>query len=69
MWTNGMSWPYQSAFQQATFQNWTFNGVVAGHKKSVSNFTYVEVEKAGHMVPHDQPAFALEMLKDLLDIE
>jgi len=65
-WTNGLSWPGQSAFNNAPLTNWTVNGQVAGHVKTAKGFTLIEVENAGHMVPMDQPENALDMVKRIL---
>jgi len=67
MWTSGMKWPGQTKFNNLPLQDWTYNGDVAGHVKSYQGFTWLEVEDAGHMVPHDQPAVALQMLNLFLN--
>eukprot|EP01118_Nematostelium_gracile_P004704 TRINITY_DN15631_c0_g1_i1.p1 TRINITY_DN15631_c0_g1~~TRINITY_DN15631_c0_g1_i1.p1 ORF type:complete len:443 (+),score=123.28 TRINITY_DN15631_c0_g1_i1:46-1329(+) len=63
MWTNSMSWPGQSAFQAAQMKPWLVNGVAAGQAKSAQGLTFVRVYQAGHMVPHDQPKNALDLLR------
>jgi len=65
-WTNAMEWPGQQAFQQAPENNWTVNGNVAGVSKSAQGFTFLEVYNAGHMVPMNQPAVALDMVKTFI---
>ncbi len=37
-----------------------------GTAQSFQNFTWLEVANAGHMVPMDQPANALDMLRKFL---
>jgi carboxypeptidase C (cathepsin A) len=65
-WLSVMKWPGQDAFNQANYSDWKVNNAVAGHFKAVQGLTWLEVEKAGHMVPHDQPAAASNMLQHLL---
>jgi len=66
MWTSQMAWPGQTQFNNAPLNDWTVNGQVAGHAKTYNGFTFLEVENAGHMVPHDQPAVALAMLNQFM---
>jgi len=66
MWTLAMEWPYSSQYASAPLQPWQLNGVNVGNIKTFANFTFIEVEQAGHMVPHDQPAVALAILEILL---
>jgi len=61
VWVEEMTWPGQAAFNQTTYQNWNVNGKLAGHVRTTQGFTWLEVEQAGHMVPHDQPLNALDM--------
>jgi carboxypeptidase C (cathepsin A) len=42
-------------------------GSKAGLARSASNFTFLQVYAAGHMVPMDQPARALSMLETFLN--
>ena len=62
-WTSAMNWPGKSQFNAKNFTDWNFNGKKVGASRSYSNFTFLEVENAGHMVPHDQPEVALEMVR------
>jgi carboxypeptidase C (cathepsin A) len=61
-----MVWPGQAAFNNAPYKDWTVNSTLAGHVKAANGLTWLEVEQAGHMVPHDQPANALDMLTRFL---
>lgn len=40
---------------KAPFKDWNVNGRLAGSVKSAAGLTFIEVEKAGHMVPFNQP--------------
>lgn len=61
-----MSWDGQTGFNQATNVTWNSNSQVAGSSRTYKNLTYLVVNNAGHMVPHDQPANALDMLNRFL---
>jgi len=58
MWTDQLEWSGQSEFQNL---NYTILGN-NGEYKTYQNFTFYKVFNAGHMVPMDQPATALDML-------
>jgi len=57
---------HKGAFNQAPFLPWTVSdrqaGVVRSAGEGAGNVTYLTVFEAGHMVPHDQPEAALDML-------
>ena len=46
--------------------NWKVNGVEAGRERSVGPFSFLQIHKAGHMVPSDQPAHAMIMVENFL---
>jgi len=66
-WTTSMPWSGQSAFDAAPLAPWTVDGQTVAYVKHTTNFTYVEVVGAGHMVPHDQPQTALAILGHVID--
>jgi len=66
MWADGMKWSGQQKFASAPMKTWTINGVAAGKSKTYNGFTFVRVFQAGHMVPHDQPANALQILQNII---
>lgn len=39
---------------------------VAGYARSAGNFTFLMVRSAGHIVPHDQPERALDIMDRVL---
>lgn len=41
---------------------WNIGGEVAGYVKEAGNLVEVMVRNAGHMVPTDQPSWALDMI-------
>jgi carboxypeptidase C (cathepsin A) len=67
-WTYALPWSGQTQFQAAPYQPWTAAGASgpSGYVKNSGNFTFLEVLLAGHMVPMDQPAAALDMLNRFL---
>jgi serine carboxypeptidase-like clade 4 len=66
MWVNAMKWDGQSKFQAAPTKPWKMNGNAVGTFKNYDLLTFVRVYQAGHMVPHDQPAAALDILKKIV---
>jgi len=67
LWTTQMPWSGQQQFNNANYTDWHVDGKVAGHAKTAKNLTFLKVENAGHMVPMDQPANSLDMLKRFLN--
>jgi len=63
---NTMKWPGQTGFNAARNMTWNVDGKAAGTARTYGNLTYLVVDNAGHMVPHDQPAPALDMLMRFL---
>lgn len=65
-WTLAMEWPHKADFNAAEDAPYLVNGTQAGRLRSAAGFHFMQVYKAGHMVPMDQPAAALAMLNDFL---
>jgi len=64
---NAMPWSGQNGFNKATNGTWTGpNGQPAGNFRTYENLNYVVVYNAGHMVPHDQPENALDLLNHII---
>jgi len=42
------------------------NGTVVGYNKSAGNLEFKTINKAGHMVPMDQPQSAWQMVTDFI---
>ncbi|GME84983.1 unnamed protein product [Ambrosiozyma monospora] len=63
-WSQALEWSQAESFQGAEFTNWysSIDGAYAGQAKSNGLFTFLRVFDAGHMVPHDQPSNALDMV-------
>ncbi|CAG9791158.1 unnamed protein product [Diatraea saccharalis] len=45
---------------------WRVDGEIAGYFKKAGNLTEVLVRNAGHMVPHDQPKWALNLINNFI---
>jgi len=65
VWTAALPWPHQQDFNNAPNTTWHVNGVEAGSSISADLLTFLRVKDAGHMVPMDQSAAALDMLSRL----
>jgi cathepsin A (carboxypeptidase C) len=61
-WTLAMDWPHKVSFNEAKDADWQVDGKAAGRLRTSNGFSFLQVFQAGHMVPMDQPAAALEML-------
>ena len=58
-WQNGAVRP---SWQEARRSKWHVGDELAGYAKSVGNLTVALVRNAGHMVPHDQPLWAFDLI-------
>lgn len=52
-------------FKNASRCIWKVDGIVAGYAKTAGNLTEVLVRDAGHMVPTDQPKWAMDLINRL----
>jgi len=66
IWLEGMKWTGRDHFNKERMKTWKISGVAAGQAKTYQGLTFVRVFQAGHMVPHDQPVSALQILKNLV---
>ncbi|KAI0772250.1 serine carboxypeptidase [Irpex lacteus] len=64
-----LEWTGADAFRASTAKEWTVDGEVAGLTRSAGKLTFVTVDGAGHMVPHDKPKEALELVRRWLAVE
>lgn len=63
-WIGELNWSGQVGFYNAPLQNWIYNnGSAVGLAKNYENFTFVIVNKAGHMVPMDQLGPSIELVR------
>lgn len=62
-WIYSLNWSKTAEFLKTPKANWVVNQTVVGTVKQLNPLTFVFVKKAGHMVPTDQPANALNMVR------
>jgi cathepsin A (carboxypeptidase C) len=73
-WVQALDWPHKAEFNAAAKKPYIvagkavgkMDGKEVGELQSFSNFHFLRVYQAGHMVPLNQPEAALGMLNDLL---
>jgi len=68
-WVRAMPWDGQTSMDTKidTLTNWMVDGQVAGQYATEGVLTFLAVDNAGHMVPMDQPANALQMISTFLN--
>eukprot|EP00927_Polykrikos_kofoidii_P069500 TRINITY_DN6500_c0_g1_i1.p1 TRINITY_DN6500_c0_g1~~TRINITY_DN6500_c0_g1_i1.p1 ORF type:complete len:603 (-),score=53.94 TRINITY_DN6500_c0_g1_i1:38-1771(-) len=65
-WTLSMKWPHQDRFTASSDEPLLLDGSMVGRVRTTANLSFVQVFGAGHMVPSDQPATALNMFETFL---
>ncbi|XP_052871914.1 venom serine carboxypeptidase [Anopheles cruzii] len=60
-----LSFPGRDEYRKAPRHIWRVDGDIAGYAKEAGNLAEVLVRNAGHMVPKDQPKWALDLLMRL----
>jgi len=65
-WTLQLRWPGKEAFNAASEEPYMVNDQEAGRIRTSNGFTFLQIYKAGHMVPMDQPAVALQMINEFI---
>jgi len=61
-WTDELKWKHSTEYKKSKPYDWKKQGLATSYK----SLTYLQVYDAGHMVPHDQPKVALEMIRDFV---
>jgi carboxypeptidase C (cathepsin A) len=64
-----LEFPDSVAFNSQRMQPYTVNGVEHGMFKTAGKLSYLEVYKAGHMVPAYQPIVALQVFSQTMALE
>lgn len=54
-WINNMNWVNKTQYDAAPRTGIVINRVLEGYQKEAGNFTMFWVDRAGHMVPNDNP--------------
>ena len=65
-WTLALEWPGKDAFNAAEDHDWDVAGTKAGTARTAQGLTFLQVNKAGHMVPMDQPENSLSMIETFM---
>ncbi|POM62283.1 Serine protease family S10 [Phytophthora palmivora] len=65
-WTRVLTWKYQAEFNSASFIEHKLHNQPIGRVRSSHGLSFMKVYNAGHMVPHDQPAVAYEIVRSFL---
>ncbi|CAN6675059.1 vacuolar serine-type carboxypeptidase Atg42p [Trichomonascus vanleenenianus] len=63
-WTKAIEWQGKAAFQKKKPGEWQVSGKKAGEVTNYDIFTFLRIFDAGHMVPHDKPREAWEMMNN-----
>jgi len=61
-WTDELKWKHNTEYKHSKAYDWKKQGLA----KSYKGLTFLQVYNAGHMVPHDRPKVALEMIHDFV---
>ncbi|XP_076650148.1 retinoid-inducible serine carboxypeptidase [Halictus rubicundus] len=64
IWVEKMKWKDSTWWMKSKRQPLTSQGVIEGYVKSYKNFAFYWVNRAGHMVPKDNPAAMAQILKN-----
>ena len=59
---NALQWNGTNEYNDAERLIWKVDGDVAGYAREVGEFRQVMVRNAGHILPYDQPKWALDMI-------
>ncbi|XP_076241218.1 venom serine carboxypeptidase [Calliopsis andreniformis] len=57
-----LNWSGAKKYEKAERKLWYVGNELAGYSKTIDNLTEVLVRNAGHMVPSDQPLWALDLI-------
>jgi len=61
-WTLQLPWKHKAEYNKAVDQPWTVNGKQLGKERRFGPFSFLQIHKAGHMVPQDAPAASMLMV-------
>ncbi|KAK7080869.1 hypothetical protein SK128_028084 [Halocaridina rubra] len=59
---NSLNWSQAQKYKESPRHIWKVDNEVAGYVREVPGFVQVMIRNAGHMVPHDQPKWAFDMI-------
>jgi len=61
-WTLQLPWTHKAEYNKAVDQPWMVNGKQLGKERRFGAFSFLQIHKAGHMVPQDAPAASMLMV-------
>ncbi|XP_047355657.1 retinoid-inducible serine carboxypeptidase-like [Vespa velutina] len=67
LWVDTLKWKNSNYWINSERRSLVFDNIIEGYSKRYNNFGVYWVNRAGHMVPKDNPAAMGMILKDLLD--
>jgi len=62
-----IDWKHTEHFLNSIRKIWKFDNEIAGYTMDYNNLRFVLVLKSGHMVPHDQPVHARDMVTRFIE--
>ncbi|RWS08894.1 serine carboxypeptidase-like protein, partial [Dinothrombium tinctorium] len=63
-----LNWKFSEEFKRAKREIWqNERGFIIGYKKRARNLSFISIRNAGHLVPHDEPLYAFEMIKKFVE--
>jgi len=62
-----LKWKGSEAYRQAKRVIWRYDNDVAGYAREVDNLRQVMVRNSGHILPFDQPHWALDMITRFIE--
>lgn len=65
-WTLDLDWSGKAAFNAEGDHDWVVDDKQVGLARTADTLTFLQIFNAGHMVPMDQPKYALSMLNDFI---
>lgn len=68
-WVDKLRWFGRNAYLTAERKAFIVNGFHEGYSKAVDRFAMYWVNRAGHMVPADNPAAMAHILKKIINIQ
>ncbi|KAL7291254.1 hypothetical protein TKK_0014862 [Trichogramma kaykai] len=64
-WIKHINWSKKTSWNRAERKPLVIDGIIEGYKKSFGNFAFYSINRAGHLVPADNPRAAEILLNDL----
>ncbi|XP_058805598.1 uncharacterized protein LOC131672414 [Phymastichus coffea] len=65
LWVENMKWSYSKQWRASPRTPLLADGIIEGYRKSYKNFGFYWINRAGHMVPADNPVATAVVLREL----